>query len=49
MPRVCFRPLIGVIISKQNAPCLPPASKGFRPLIGVIISKQYFEICYILS
>ena len=36
----CFRPLIGVIISKQvSAKTLEIYYKSFRPLIGVIISK----------
>ena len=39
---MCFRPLIGVIISKHtNATIADGQLNSFRPLIGVIISKRY--------
>ena len=38
----CFRPLIGVIISKRGFKnSEEELYKGFRPLIGVIISKHW--------
>ena len=41
MTASCFRPLIGVIISKlRNLVGNKEVHQSFRPLIGVIISKQ---------
>ena len=45
MMYVCFRPLIGGIISNPGDNMVISLDEiGFRPLIGVIISNQYLVV-----